>query len=46
MELGIYWKLLGEQDEAEGLFRQAEEELERVGAPRRLEEFQAARRKT
>ena len=43
IELGIYWKLQGEEEEALRLFGHAEETLQRLDLPRRLEELRSLR---
>jgi tetratricopeptide (TPR) repeat protein len=43
IELGLYWRLLGEENETALLFAQAEEEFRKAGAPRRLEELSSLR---
>ena len=43
VELGIYWRLLGEESEANALFKKAEDEFRKAGAPRRIEELLSLR---
>ena len=42
-DLAVYWRLLGEEGEADALFRRAEEDLRRVGAQKRIEELSSMR---
>ncbi len=42
-DLAVYWRLLGEEGEADALFRRAEEDLRRIGAQRRIEELSSLR---
>lgn len=42
-ELAVYWRLVGEEDEASRLFRSAEEELAALGLARRVAELKTMR---